>query len=460
MACGSRHRRAAPPSLPRRRLLVTAGGLAGLGLPDVLRLRAAAAAPGPSGRARSLIIVYLWGGLSHIDSLDPKPDAPPEVRGEFRPIATATPGVAFSEHLPRLARLTERFAVVRSIHHDDSAHGRGMYWNLTGHRPPRVGNIPPHSADWPSIGAMISKLRPAPQGVPPAVRVPYPLVDNGTLQAGEYGGWLGVTHEPIIMRPVGGEPFAGVSRSLGAESFEIGAVDVERVARREGLRRRLESPPGTGGDFASFDHFHDLARDIMLGAAVREACDVDREDPRLLEAYGGHIGGRSVLLARRLSEAGVPVVQVCLAAGDLNGASGDMWDTHGDNFNRLRTRLLPVFDRSVATLLEDLEARGTLDSTLVAVLTDFGRTPRVNAAAGRDHYPGVYSILLAGGGIRGGQVYGSSDALGALPKDRPCGPPDIHATLFHALGLSPRAELRDPLGRVFPATDGEVLELF
>lgn len=446
--------------LPRRRLLAAAGGLAGLSLPELLRLRAEASLPGTPGRARSLIIVYLWGGLSHIDSLDPKPDAPPEVRGEFRPIATATPGIALGEHLPRLARLTERYAIVRSIHHDDTAHGRGMYWNLTGHRPPRVGNIPPHSADWPSIAAMISTLRPPAAGVPPAVRVPYPLVDNGTLQAGEYGGWLGVKHEPIIMRPARGEPFAGVSRSLGAEAFELGAIDVERVARREGLRERLEHPPGGGRDFASFDHFRALARDIMLGSAVREANDLDREDPRVLEAYGPHIGGRSVLLARRLTEAGVPVVQVCLAAGDLNGASGDMWDTHGDNFNRLRTRLLPVFDRSVATLLEDLAERGTLDETLVAVLTDFGRTPRVNASAGRDHYPGVYSILLAGGGIRGGQVYGSSDALGALPRDRPCGPPDVHATLFHALGLSPRAELRDPLGRVFPATDGTVLDLF
>lgn len=446
--------------LPRRRLLAAAGGLAGLSLPELLRLRAEAAPTGGAGRARSLIIVYLWGGLSHIDSLDPKPDAPPEVRGEFRPIATATPGIAVSEHLPRLARLTERYAIVRSIHHDDTAHGRGMYWNLTGHRPPRVGNIPPHSDDWPSIAAMISRLRPPSAGVPPAVRVPYPLVDNGTLQAGEYGGWLGVKHEPIIMRPARGEPFAGVSRSLGAEAFELGAIDVDRVARREGLRERLEHPPGGGGDFASFDHFRALARDIMLGSAVREANDLDREDPRLLEAYGPHIGGRSVLLARRLTEAGVPVVQVCLAAGDLNGASGDMWDTHGDNFNRLRGRLLPVFDRSVATLLEDLAERGTLDETLVAVLTDFGRTPRVNASAGRDHYPGAYSILLAGGGIRGGQVYGSSDALGALPRDRPCGPPDIHATLFHALGLSPRAELRDPLGRVFPATDGTVLDLF
>lgn len=457
MALHRSDRHASP--LSRRRLLAAAGGLAGLSLPMVLRLRAEASVASPA-RADSLVIVYLWGGLSHIDSLDPKPDAPPEVRGEFRPIATATPGIRFSEHLPLLARHTEKLAVIRSIHHDDSAHGRGMYWNLTGHRPPRVGNIPPLSSDWPSIAAMVSKLRPPPADVPPAVRIPYPLVDNNTLQAGEYGGWLGVKHEPIIMRPSCGEPFAGVSRSLGAETFDLGRVDREGVARREGLRASLEHPPGCADDFASFDHFRALARDIMLGSAVRDAHDLEREDRRVRESYGDHLGGQSLLLARRLTEAGVPVVQVCLASGDLNGGAGDMWDTHGDNFNRLKGRLLPVFDRSVSALLADLDARGTLGRTLVAVLTDFGRTPRVNGSAGRDHYPGVYSMLLAGGGIRGGQVWGSSDGLGAFPVDRPCGPADIHATLFHALGLSPRAELRDPLGRVFPATDGEVLDLF
>ena len=467
MPASDHHRHASGDALSRRRLLRTsgnllgAGALVGLSLPEILRLRAEAAAlPAAPAKATSLIIVYLWGGLSHIDSLDPKPDAPPEVRGEFRPISTATPGIAFSEHLPRLARHTEKLAVIRSIHHDDAAHGRGMYWNLTGHKPPRVGNIPPLSGDWPSIAAMVSTLRPPPEGVPPAVRIPYPLVDTGTLQAGEYGGWLGVKVEPIIMRPSGGEPFAGVSRSLGAETFEIGKVDTGRVSRREELRSRLDHAPGRAADFASHDHFRTLARDILLGSAVRDAHDIDRESPRVLESYGNHIGGRSLLLARRLTEAGVPVVQVCCAAGDLNGASGDMWDTHGDNFNRLKSRLLPVFDRSVSALLEDLADRGTLGTTLVAVLTDFGRTPRVNGAAGRDHYPGVYSVALAGGGIRGGQVYGSSDGLGAFPLDRPCTPPDIHATLFHALGLSPRAELRDPLGRVFPATDGDVLDLF
>lgn len=447
----------------RRRMLAATAGLSGLTLPSFLQLQsqtAQGASTTGGGKAKSLIIVYLWGGMSHLESLDPKPDAPVEVRGEFQPIATATPGVFISEHLPHLAKQTEKLAIIRSICHDDSAHGRGMYWNLTGHKPPRAGNIAPMSNDWPSIAAMISKLQAPPKGVPPAVRLPYPLVDNGTLQAGEYGGWLGLKYDPVIMRPKRGEPFGGVSRNLGAEVFELGDVDVRRVTERDELLSHLDRPTSPRRDFEGFNHFHALAKDMMLGSAVKNAYDLDCEDSKIRETYGEHLGGQSLLLARRLTEAGVPVVQVCCAAGDLNGGAGDMWDTHGDNFNRLKKNLLPVFDRGVSALLTDLADRGTLDQTLVAVLTDFGRTPRVNGAAGRDHYPSVYSIALAGGGIRGGQVYGSSDSQGAFPKTQSCNPPDVHATLFHALGISPRAEIRDMLGRPFPVSDGEVLNLF
>jgi hypothetical protein len=444
-----------------RRRWLAAVGLGGLSLPSFFSLRAlAAASSAPTGgRAKACLIVYCWGGISHFESFDPKPDAPPDIRGEFTPIQTATPGILLSEHLPLLARQTEKLAIIRSINHDDSAHGRGMYWNLTGHRPPRVGNIPPLPSDWPSLPAVVSKIRGAPRGVPAAVRIPYPMVDNGTLQAGEYGGWLGVKYDPIIMRPPRGEPFGGVSRTLGAEVLTLGDVDRQRVADRSGLLASLERPLSRQDEFASHQHFQALARDILLGSAVKEAYDLEREDPQIRAAYGEHLGGQSLLLARRLIEAGVPVVQVCCAAGDLNGGQGDMWDTHADNFNRLKNRLLPVLDRGVSALLDDLASRGMLDETLVAILTDFGRTPKINRAAGRDHYPSVYSVALAGGGIRGGQVYGSSDATGALPLAQPCGPADIHATMFHCLGISPRAEIRDQLGRPFPVSDGEVLPL-
>jgi hypothetical protein len=414
----------------------------------------------PAAKAKSCIIVFCWGGMSHLETWDLKPDAPKEVRGEFNPISTVTPGISIGEHLPLMALHTDKLAIVRSIHHDDSAHGRGMYWNLTGHRPPRAGNIPPERSDWPSLAAMVSKFRQAPRGVPNAVRLPYPMVDNNTLQAGEYGGWLGPQFDPIVMRPMRGDEFGGVSRTLGSEVLNLSDVDVPRVDSRQRLLATLEHPISDTADFAGFDYFRSMATNILLGSEVRNAYNLDQEDPRVRELYGPHLGGQSLLLARRLTEAGVPIVQVCCAAGDLNGGAGDMWDTHGDNFNRLKKRLLPVFDRATSALLTDLAERGTLDETLVVVLTDFGRTPHINGAAGRDHYPYAYSIAMAGGGIRGGQVYGSSDATGAFPKSQPCGPPDVHATIFHALGISPRAEIRDMLGRPFAVSDGEVLPLF
>jgi hypothetical protein len=442
--------------------LTTVGAsVGGLSLPEFLQLQNVQAAPSANsrGRAKSCIIIYCWGGMSHHESFDTKPDAPVDVRGEFEPIETNVPGILIGEHLPLLARQVDKLAIIRSIHHDDSAHGRGMYWNITGHRPPRAGNISPMPEDWPSLAAMVSKFREAPRGVPNAVRLPYPMVDNNTLQAGEYGGWLGVKHDPIVMRPAAGEPFGGVSRTLGSEVLNLNEVDPLRLGERSRLLASLERPVSRPSDFSGFDHFRGLAQDILFGSAVKQAYNLDSESPRVRELYGNHLGGQSMLLARRLTEAGVPVVQVCCAAGDLNGGAGDMWDTHGDNFNRLKNRLLPVFDRATSALLQDLSERGTLDETLVAVLTDFGRTPRVNRSAGRDHYPNVYSIALAGGGIRGGQVYGSSDAHAAFPRTLPCGPPDVHATIFHALGISPRSLLHDQLGRPHMICDGNVLPL-
>jgi hypothetical protein len=401
--------------------------------------------------------------MSHFESFDPKPNAPKEIRGLFNPIDTATPGITFSEHIPMLAQQTDKLAVIRSIHHTDSAHGRGMYWNMTGHKPPvkRPGNIPPDRADWPSLAAMVSKFRLSPKGVPRSVRLPYPMVDNGTLQAGEYGGWLGAEFDPIVMRTPAGTAYGGVSRTLGSQVLNLKTdLDEKRLSQRRDLMRSLETTPGTKDDFENFLHYRELAADMLLSSSVKDAYDLERESQAVRDRYGNHIGGQSMLLARRLTEAGVPIVQVIAAAGDLNGGNGDMWDTHSDNFNRLKNRLLPVYDRGVSALLEDLAERGTLDDTLVVLLTDFGRTPRVNKGAGRDHYPNAYSVALAGCGIQGGQVYGSSDANGAFPLTKPCSPGDLHATIFQALGISPRAEIHDVLGRPFPVSNGDVLPLF
>lgn len=430
-----------------------------------LRAQSAESSQGPlqRGKAKCCIVLYCWGGMSHLETFDPKPDAPQEIRGEFQPISTAVPGVFVGEHIPKLAALMDELAVIRSIHHNSSAHGKGMYWNLTGHAPPQAeeaANLPPSSTDWPSLGAMVSKFRDAQRGVPPSVRLPYPLVDNKTLQAGEYGGWLGAKYDPIVMRTPSGREFGGVSRSLGSAVLNLSdEFDHQRLAQRRSLLASLERPVSLTTDFGSFDHFRQLASDMLLTPAVKEAYTLEREGERTLAAYGEHICGRSLLLARRLTEAGVPLVSVCCAAGDLNGSAGDHWDTHGDNFNRLKNTMLPVFDQAASALIADLRDRGTLAETLVVMLTDFGRTPRINGGAGRDHYPGVYSVFLTGGGIHGGQVYGSSDAHGALPKSRPCSPSDVHATIFTALGIDPRTATNDRLGRPFALSDGEVLPL-
>jgi uncharacterized protein (DUF1501 family) len=455
-------RAVAPAGVSRRQMLRTSLGLLGVPLANCLQLQAAARATG-QGRAKSCIVVYCWGGMSHLDTLDPKPDAPAEVRGQFKPIATATPGIRMMEHLPLLARQTERLAIIRSIHHQSTFHGKGMYWNLTGHPPAQAEafvNQPPSREDWPCLAAMVSRFRSAPRGLPHAVQLPYPLVDNNTLQAGEYAGWLGATADPIILRTPRGKPFGGVSRDLGAPVLNLAeGTDSAQLDLRHRLRQRLESLNTRVPAPANAEHFHQLALDMLLNPAIRRAFDLDREDPRLADAYGDHIAGQSLLLARRLTEAGIPVVTVICAAGDLNNAVGDHWDTHNDNFNRLKDKLLPPFDRSVSALLDDLAQRGRLEETLVVMLGDFGRTPKINNGAGRDHYPNVYSVALAGGGIRGGQVYGSSDRSGAFPHDSPCGPNDLHATIFKALGIPLDAILHDRLGRPHQLTDGRPLPI-
>ena len=446
----------------RRQFLRCGIGALGFSLASYLDVRAARG--DGNSRANSCIVLYCWGGMSHHETWDPKPSAPAEYRGEFESIATAVPGIRIGEHMPLLARHAEKLAIIRSIHHRSSAHGKGMYWNWTGHAPMAAevaDNQPPSRQDWPSLGAMVGRLRRAPAGFPSAVQLPYPMVDNNTLQAGENGGFLGQQYDPIVVRPDRGRPWGGVSRDLGAMVLRrADEVDVPRLAQRRTLAAALDPPqrdlPGT----RTFDHFHQMASDMLVSPTVQAAFNLEREPAFMRDRYGDHLCGQSVLLARRLIEAGVPIVTVICAAGDLNSSVGDHWDTHGNNFNRLKRDMLPPYDRAVSALLGDLQDRGRLANTLIVMITDFGRTPRINRGAGRDHYPFCYSVVLAGGGIRGGQVYGSSDRIGALPIDQPCGPNDLHATIFQALGIPLDTLLEDNTGRAFPITDGRVLPLF
>lgn len=426
-----------------------------LSVPAWLPRQACAAAAPP---ARSCIIIYLWGGIAHQESWDPKPKAPAELRGEFSPIATATPGVQFSEHLPLLAQHSEKLAVVRSLHHTVGGHGGALYRSITGQDAP-AGKAKDRS-NWPSLTAMISRFSDTDSGTPPSIAMPYLNYDNGSLIQGQFGGWLGSDYDPVMMRTPAGKPYGGTSRYTDRELDLQLNVARDRVMRRQTLREKLDRAVGVERDFSRHERFRTMAADMLLSSPVKEAYDLEKEDPRVRVMYGDHIGGQSMLLARRLTEAGVPVVQVNAGAGDLAGGNGDNWDTHRDHFSKMKKRLLPVLDRSLSALLTDLEQRGTLEETLVAVLTDFGRTPKINNNGGRDHYPAVYSQILAGGGIRGGQVYGSSDNDGAQPATDACSPADFHATVFRAMGIEPHAELHDSEGRPFRICNGQPLPLF
>jgi hypothetical protein len=388
-----------------RRAFLEAGALAALGLPlpEYLRLRAAAG--GPRAPARSVVLVYAMGGISHHDSFDPKPGAPAEVRGEFRTIPTALPGVRFCEHLPLLARATDRFALVRSVRHGETDHGVGAYYMLRGYTQPDPSLDRPENQNRanPTVGALVGRLLGRRGGLPPYLVVPGL---SYLAQINYYtAGWMGRAFDPFVLRSdpsLPGFEAPGLARAAG--------VAPERTRRR---------------------------------SALAGALDLGAEPDRLRDAYGRTRLGQGCLLARRLVEAGARFVTV----------DDDGWDHHAQVFPGLRRRL-PELDRCLSALLADLGARGLLDTTLVLLLTDFGRTPRVNAGAGRDHWPGVFSVLLAGGGVRGGQVVGASDRSGAAPSRRPVGPKDLAATVYHLLGIDPSQDYRSREGRPFKVLDG------
>jgi hypothetical protein len=457
-----------------RRAALKVGCASAFGLPlsGLLRARAfeangATFDPG-FGRAKSCIVLFCWGGMSQLEGWDPKPDAPAEVRGEYKAIDTTIPGVQVGEYLPLLARQTERLAIVRSCRHRARDHRQAAYWTLTGIPPIQLDGVMvsnpvlPTRHDKPSLGSTVGWLRGMNSALPASVTLPYPIAERG-LVGGQNAGYLGVRHDPLFARPTTGEPFPGVSPL--SEAPDLTAIDdavSRRLQSRGELLRTLESTPAVGGrpyDSTAWDHFHEYAADMLTSPQVQRAFRLDQEPERLHEAYGKHIFGQSVLLARRLTEAGVPLVTVNCGAGDLNGGIGAIWDTHFVAFPQLKNHLMPPFDRAASALLDDLAERGTLDETLVLFLTEFGRQPLINQFAGRDHLPDCYSVAFAGGGIRGGQVLGRSDRLAAEVLDGACGPADLHATVFHALGIDGQMTLTSPAGERVPLTDGKPLPL-
>jgi hypothetical protein len=447
-------------------------GLSGLTLPQFLAIRAhssdskSKSASHGFGSAKSCIVLFAWGGLSHLDTFDMKPDAPANVRSRFKEIPTDVPGIRIGEHLPGFARMMKDWAVVRSAHHNAPSHRSGAYWNLTGHEPPNLsGNWPASRSDWPSLGSMVWEALGDGRGpIPGAVALPYTLYDGGVAN-GQDGGFLGLGRDPVVLRPTGEnlKKYGGKSPTSGRVDLELPeGLDARRLTGRRDLMLSLEAGASKVEKTESnaVVRSRERALDMLLNSKARNAFDLEKESVKTREQYGLHICGQSVLTARRLIEAGVPVATVYCAAGDLNGSKGDHFDTHADNFNRLKNNMLPPLDQAASALIADLKVRGLLEETLVVLLTEFGRTPKINGGAGRDHFPDCYSVAFAGASIHGGQIYGASDNMGANPAEKGCGPADLHATVFHALGIDPAHQIMDRDNRPLPLCDGKPLPLF
>jgi hypothetical protein len=420
---------------PTRRQVLQAGaiGYLGLSLPRLLR----ADAFRPPASADSCILIFLNGGPSHLDMWDMKPAAPAEVRGEFKPIPTTVPGIQLSEHLPRLAKQMHRATLIRSAHHSvNNAHAAAVYTALTGHdRGDATVAIGAGPNDSPAIGAVVGQQRPPVAPVVPYVSLPYITKEGagGPPQPGFFGGLLGRTRDPLW-----------VLRDPNAPAFEVPELNPAPDVSTTRLGGRRDLLRGVGGPAGELDAIQQKAFDLLTAPATQRAFHLDLESDRTRDAYGRNVYGQSVLLARRLIEAGTRVA--CISwAPDANAT----WDTHGKNFESLKKTLLPQLDAAVSSLIDDLVARGRFDRTLVVVMGEFGRSPKVNAQAGRDHWNFCYGLMLAGGGVRGGHVFGASDKIGSRPSSNPVTPADVVATIYHCLGVPKDLELVDNQARPF-----------
>lgn len=463
-----------PPSHSSRRVLLQAllgGAVGGLGP------YSGVAADNPrqpnTARIKACIFVFYYGGPSHLDTFDMKPAAPAEIRGAFQSIATSLPGLRVGEHLPCMARIMHKVTVVRCMRHAMRGHDSASYRILTGKVPP-VGdnqNFGERPDSFPTVGANLSYHWKSAAPSVPHVALPF-VMNNNLSNPGQTAGFLGPVFQPLL---ISGDP-----RQLAYRAGHLrltAGLTAQRLVARALLRERLGAHRDPG-DVQPMDVYFQRALQILGARGVRQALEIQREKPATLEKYGHgpagqqfddnpqspigaeqaiarNLRGWNLLLARRLVEAGVPFVNVY----DYK-QQGKNWDSHKQNFVYLKEHLLPPADQALAALIEDLEQRGLLDTTLVVALGEFGRTPRINKDAGRDHWPDCFSAVLAGGGIRAGYVHGASDRLGAYPTGDPVTPGDLVATVLHLFGISSAAQIYDNLGRPHAACDGKpVLDL-
>ncbi len=418
-----------------RRHFLKIGTIGGLSLAEIMRLQQACADEAKAKKDVNCIFIFILGGMPHQDMWDLKPDAPAEIRGDFEPIDTAVPGIQISDVLPGISRVTDKLAILRSMTHGDSDHGRGFHVMMTGKKA-GVGdfNGNQNNNQHPCLGSMVARL--GRQGaLPPYISVPTFLNSGGP-------SFLGPSYGPFVIEADPAAPDFAV-RDI---TLPIGVTDDRNVRRQAALRevnrfeRQVEQ---VSGQVKSLDAFYEKAYNLMTSRAAKAAFDIGREPDSVRESYGMTSIGQCSLLARRMVEAGCRFVSI------ENGH----WDTHRKNTWSLRELLCPAFDQAIPALLNDLEQRGLLESTLVVVTTEFGRTPRINQLLGRDHWPNAFSIAMAGAGLKVGQTIGATDKQAAEVADRPITPEDMAATILHVLGIDPETVLHTPLGRPVPLVD-------
>jgi hypothetical protein len=431
-----------------RRTILKVGALGAAELSQAALLKAESEGRTRGATAKSVILLFQFGGPSHIDSFDPKPAAPSEIRGEFGLIDTNIPGRQVTEHLPKLAAMADRYALVHGIHHKSSSHNPGAYVALTGRESPiNIVTLNAAANDFPHPGSIVDYLDHERRDVPTFVALPTMIADGPFRTPGEFAGFLGKKYDPLwVLKDPNAKDFRFDELALPE------GVDVQRIRDRQQSLAEIAALSRLADKTAEVRGLADYqarAIDLVTSPATQKAFAIDEEPAAMRERYGRHQYGQSVLLARRLVEAGVRFVTVYYS----RGISG--WDTHKDNFKTLKESRLPQTDETVSALLTDLADRGLLDETLVYWTGDFGRTPKINKDAGRDHWPACGTALFAGGGIAGGRVHGSSDGSGAAPAEDPSTPADVTATVFSALGFDPHTMIEDQLNRPLPISEGQ-----
>lgn len=436
----------------QRRAFLQAGAVSALGLslPELLLARSLSPGTRLHGTAKACILLFMTGGPAHQETFDPKPEAPDGTRGEFKPTATSVNGIQICEHLPKLAKLIHHCAIFRSVWHGSNTHGVGVHYNLTGlkHALRRSGEPQLDRRDPPSIGSVMCQLRGDRNGLPAAVQLPRPVGDqNNAMWAGQHAGVLGPKYDPLFLfdeKWLPGDPLPGFCPARDVSN----ARQKDRAQLLDCLEKQRPSKASAEQDFARYQR---MALDVLNSERSWRAFKLDDEKPATLERYGNNRFGRSCLVARRLIEAGVALVTIPWGFKH----SEQNFDTHNKHFTKMKSMLLPTVDRAFSALLEDLYERGMLTKTLVAWTGEFGRTPKINKNAGRDHWGRVYSAVLAGGGVRGGRVVGRSDKQGGTPVDNPVHVSDLFATMYHALGVGPATPVYEQTGRPLFVVQGK-----